>query len=256
MKASLDLKALLMHATNSARQAGAILKQASSEYLKINFQSEKDVKLQADVASEQIIRTYLSEQSQLPIIGEEEGGDASLLDSITPYWVIDPLDGTYNYLREQPFSCVSIGLMLGMEPLLGVIYDFNREILYTGIVGEGIWLNDSPVYPKWAQSTKTACLVTGFPSGRSYSTESLDIFIQRVQAYQKIRMIGSAALALTYVAYGNADIYYEESIRLWDVAAGIALVKAAGGVYTLDRLDSGPFLAVTICAASQMQFLI
>jgi myo-inositol-1(or 4)-monophosphatase len=251
-----NLEKLLIHAEAVARQAGAALKLASKAYLKVNFQSDKDVKLQADVESEAIIRRELSALTGLPIIGEENGGDESLLEQDTLYWVVDPLDGTYNYLRNQPFCCVSIGLMRGKEPILGVIYDFNRDVLYSGIAHQGITLNNEPVQPGWVTEKSTACLITGFPSGRNYATDSLQSFIHQIQSYNKIRMIGSAALALAYVAVGYADMYYEESIRLWDIAAGAALVLAAGGACRIQPAQSEIFLGFNVCAAAREEWLI
>ncbi len=212
-----------------AREAGAFLRKGREAAQKINFEDATDVKLQADMDSEDLIRERLSNGTGLAIIGEEQGGDEGLMEGSEYYWVVDPLDGTYNYLRNQPETCVSIGLMRGKEHVFGVIYDFNSDTLYSGRVGDGLYINGEKHEPRWETDSKKACIMTGFPAGRDYSEESLNDFVLRVQTFKKVRMIGSAALAVAYVAAGRADAYFEESVKLWDVAAGGALVLAAGG---------------------------
>lgn len=246
---------MLLTAKDAAHKAGNIIAEHRSSYLKVNFESVSDVKLQADIESEALIREILNKESGLPIIGEEQGGDESLIHSEDYYWVIDPLDGTYNYLRAMPLTCVSIGLMKGLRPVLGVIHDFNLGETYSAISGQGIYINQKKLQPNWAATAKQACLMTGFPAGRSYSTEALNRFVGRVQQFKKIRMIGSAALALAYVASGRGDIYLEESIRLWDIAAGLALVEAGGGHLQVELVDEKA-LKFNICAAGNKDWLL
>lgn len=241
-------------AIHAAQEAGKILKQGTN-LRQVNMQNSKDVKLQADLESEKLIRQLLSEKTDFPIVGEEEGGDESLPTSDQLYWVVDPLDGTYNYLRDIPLTCVSIGLMCGLEAKLGVIYDFNNDELYTGIVGQGYWFNGKSVQPQWAEKIEYAVLNTGFPAARDYSTEALQEFISNIQRFNKVRMIGSAALAITFVASGRCDAYCEESIRLWDVAAGLALLKASGGSYQITPSSSDQPFAYNIWAAGKKEWL-
>lgn len=249
------LSKYLSTAKDAAHKAGSILGEHRASYLKVNFESTSDVKLQADVESEILIREHLEKKSGLPIIGEEQGGDENLIHGNDYYWVIDPLDGTYNYLRDMPLTCVSIGLMKGLKPVLGVIHDFNLGETYSALSGEGIYINDKKLEPAWAEEAKQACLMTGFPAGRSYSTDALNLFVSRVQRFKKIRMIGSAALALAYVASSRGDIYLEESIRLWDIAAGLALVEAAGGHLQVQLVDAKE-LKFNICAAGKKDWLL
>ena len=116
-----------------------------------------------------------------------------------------------------------------MIPLIGVIYDFNRDELFTGIVGEGAWLNDSPICVSSTENISNAILATGFPVSSDFSQKALYKFVNNITRYQKIRLLGSAALSLAYVSSGRVDIYQENDIKIWDVAAGIAIVRAAGG---------------------------
>jgi myo-inositol-1(or 4)-monophosphatase len=217
-----------------AREAGILLIESRSALSKVNAAVQKDIKLAGDVAAEEQIRAALMSSFEWPVLGEELGGDSGLLASDQYYWVVDPLDGTHNYLREVPLCCVSIALCKGSSPILGVIYDFNRDELFSGWVGHGLYLNGQPWRSRWAESVGQASLQTGFPTGRSYGSEALEAFIGKVQQYKKVRMIGSAALALAWVAAGRFDVYFEEGTKFWDVAAGIALICAAGGYVACD----------------------
>lgn len=250
-----DYKALLSLAERAAREAGEILCRSGGDQRKVRFQDDSDVKLAGDFASEQHIRKLLAAESRYPVVGEEEGGDATLTGRYEPYWVVDPLDGTHNFLRGVPSCCVSIGLMRGETPVLGVIHDFNRHECFSGIVADGFWMNGVSVRPQWASRRALASLQTGFPAGMDKSSETLEGFISQVQQYKKVRMIGSAALALAYVACGRFDVYYESATRLWDVAAGLALIQAAGGVVRMSAHTSSKSLAYDVWAAGRCDLL-
>ena len=238
-----------------AKDAGAYLLKGLERSRQINFQDDRDVKLQADLDSEALIRRELGEKTGLPVIGEEEGGDATLLESNEMYWVVDPLDGTYNYLRNQPDTCVSIGLMKGMQFISGVIYDFNRGELLSGGRGDGFFKNGEKEEVSWPKTIGECCLMTGFPGRGDFSTEALNDFIEKVQRFKKVRMIGSAALALARVASGVADAYFEESICLWDIAAGAALVEGAGGFVRMKPVDGKDGLVFNFWAAGRKEWL-
>ncbi len=214
----------------TALAAGELLRNGASR--KVNASTADDVKMQADVDSETLVREKLK-ITGLPVIGEELGGDPALFDSKELYWVVDPLDGTYNYLRAQPSTCVSLGLMRGPEPVLGVIRDFTSDKTYLGVPGEGTTVNGVRITPRWADTIADACIMTGFPAAADKSGPAMALFIDQVRRYKKIRMIGSAALALAYVGEGVADTYYESGTNLWDVAAGLAIIRASGGHYRL-----------------------
>jgi myo-inositol-1(or 4)-monophosphatase len=217
-------------ALQTAWAAGNLLNHSASRT--VNAETDDDVKMQADVDSETLVREQLK-STGLPIIGEELGGDAELFASNQLYWVVDPLDGTYNYLRNQPCTCVSLGLMRGPEPVLGVIYNFTAQKTYLGIPGDGTYINGKKITPAWVNKIADACIMTGFPAAADKSAPAMEIFMREVSRYKKIRMIGSAALALAYVGEGVADTYYESGTNLWDVAAGLAIIKASGGHYRL-----------------------
>ncbi len=242
-----DLEKLLETAELAARATGTLLREGGDR--SVAFNSATDVKLAADTNSEKLVRERLA-ATGLPIFGEELGGDPALYDSAgTLYWVVDPLDGTFNYQRGQPLTCVSIGLMRGSEPVLGAIYNFNADEMFSGIVGAGVFLNGKKIVPAWASEISQACLMTGFPALADKSPEALAPFIEEVGKFKKIRMIGTAALAVAYVAVGRADVYSEKGTNLWDVAAGMALVKAAGGFIRLEATGKRALNFNLRCAA-------
>lgn len=244
----MDWQGLLKTAEASALEAGTRLKGSESDLREVEYQDRRDVKLRADRESEEMIRRHLGEGSGFPVYGEEQGGDASLRERYEPYWVVDPLDGTYNFLRGSQLCAVSIGLMRGETPLLGVIYDFNTDTLYSGVVADNFTINGQAVHPSWETRIEQAALATGFPSGMDRSPHRMEAFIERIAPFKKVRMVGSAALALAYVAGGIYDVYYEEGIRLWDVAAGLALVQAAGGTIRMSPSPTGKEMAYDIWA--------
>ncbi|HQU08545.1 MAG TPA: inositol monophosphatase family protein, partial [Opitutales bacterium] len=202
----IDLKTVAI-AEQAARLAGDILRQKPDNYRTVKFEDQFDVKLEADMESEKLIRNYFQAHAPYAIIGEEEGGDTHLYEGNEPYWVVDPLDGTYNYTRDWPITCVSIGLMIGKEPVVGVIYDFNTDTMYSALVGDKLRVNSKPWDTRWAGSAAQACLLTGMSAGRDMSPEAISKFIKNVLHFKKVRMLGSAAMSLVYVALGYADVY-------------------------------------------------
>ncbi len=144
-------------------------------------------------------------------------------------WIIDPLDGSLNYSRDIDIYAVSIGLWKNDEPVLGVVYDFLHERMYTGLVGTGAFLNGTPIAVSTIDKKKDSILTTGFPVYTSFDKSSLDGFVSNIQDYKKVRLFGSAAISFVHVAKGSTEAYMENNIAIWDVAAGLAIVMAAGG---------------------------
>ncbi len=250
-----DTMALLELASESARAAGAVLKDSAHQLRNVTFSDSRDVKLAADTEAEKIVRAKLA-ASGLPVYGEELGGDVSVIESGELIWLVDPLDGTFNYLREIPTSAVSIGLLRGIEPVLGVIYDFNTDTLFAGTPHGSMTINgEEQPKPAWADNLDEAALITGFPAGMEKDAASLAAFTTRILPFKKVRMIGSAAMALAMVARGQCDAYFEPSIRLWDVAAGISLVRASGGVVEMRPSANRKTLAYDVWAAGRAGFI-
>ena len=214
-------------AKTAALKAGSLLLNKKNILTKAVFTSRRDIKLEADICSENLIKEIICSKSSYPILAEESGKSQENLDSI--YWVVDPLDGTANYARGLPLCCVSIALMSKKEPLLGVVYDFNSKDLYEGHVKGDAKLNNNLIKVSDINNSSSGILVTGLPNKTDYSDKALLRMVKDFQQWRKVRMIGSAAIASCYVASAKADVYKEFGTYLWDVAAGAAIVNAAGG---------------------------
>ena len=166
------------------------------------------------------------------------------------YWVVDPLDGTFNYSRGTPLCCSSIGLWDRGEPVLGAVYNFYTDELFTGIVGQGAWLNGRPIRVSGVTAVAKASLGTGFPHHQDFGDAPLRGFIRQVQDFKKIRMLGSAALMGVYAACGWLDVYVEDDVWLWDIAGAAAVCRAAGGVVQVRPGKAGRWAREVVCAAS------
>ena len=223
-----DISKDIFLAKKAALKAGELLKNKKKEINEILNSDPKDTKLKADVESENLIKSIISAESTYPILAEESGKSTNDLGDV--FWVIDPLDGTANYNRDIPICCVSIGLVIEMEPILGIIYDFNNDHMYSGDKFSNISkMNDISINVSQKSDKKESILITGLPHNTDYSDSSLNNMIKDMQDWQKIRMIGSAAIAACYIASGKAERYQETGIYLWDIVAGAAIVESAGG---------------------------
>lgn len=222
-----DLRGCLNLAVEIAREASLSISPDSDKSIVINL--ERDVKIEGDLRLNRLIAQRLKEGSPYSVLSEEEGFSQGKPGNKEYRWIVDPLDGSLNFSRDIPFFCISIALWRGDEPLIGVVYDFNHKEMFTGLVGEGAWVNDFPTEVGQVEKKEDAVLCTGFPVGTDFSGPALTGFVRDIQLYKKVRLLGSAALSLVYVACGRADVYHESDIAIWDVAAGIAIVPAAGG---------------------------
>ena len=226
----MNLNELKDLAISAARQAGGFLNLNKLEKKEVYQEEGRDIKLIIDQDTEKLIRSSL-EKTNIPILGEEYGGEISN----ERYWVIDPIDGTANYFRGLNECCVSIALMEGNEALIGVIYNFNNDQMYTAIKDHGAFLNNTKIYVSDVTLKSKASITTGFPA--SETIESSMNFLENLKGWKKVRMFGSAALSCAYVASGKCDYYAEKGVYLWDIAAGICLVKEAGGSVDFKLID-------------------
>ena len=229
-----DLDSCLQIAKSAALLAGDYLKEQQAKNLKILSNKARDLKLQIDIDAEEIIKEHITQKSSLPILAEESGMSGER-DGF--FWVVDPLDGTSNFLRNIPISCVSISLMQGLTPALGAIFDFNNSDLYCAHKESKAYVNDMEISVSSLSLKKESTLVTGIPAKDNYSDDEFKNMISDFQSWKKIRMIGSAAMASVYVASGKAEAYKENGIFLWDIAAGAAIVEAAGGKISISNLQ-------------------
>ena len=229
-----DLDSCLQIAKSAALLAGDYLKEQQAKNLKILSNKARDLKLQIDIDAEEIIKEHINQKSSLPILAEESGKSGDLDEF---FWVVDPLDGTSNFLNNIPISCVSISLMQGLTPVLGAIFDFNNSDLYYAHKESKAYVNNMEISVSSLNLKKESTLVTGIPARDNYSDQEFKDMISDFQSWKKIRMIGSAAMASVYVASGKAEAYKENGIFLWDIAAGAAIVEAAGGKISISNLQ-------------------
>ena len=223
-------------AIQAAKTSGKLLSQDKVALNNKTSSTSKDLKLKADVKSENIIKEIITSNSDYPILAEESGKSNENLGEI--FWVVDPLDGTANYNRGIPICCVSIGLVRNMKPLAGIIYDFNNNDLYVGDnINKIVTLNDKKISVSAINQKKDGILITGLPHGTDYSDEALGKMINDMQSWKKVRMIGSAAMASCYIASGKGDLYQEKGVYFWDIVAGAAIVNAAGGYTKISKMQ-------------------
>ena len=226
----MNLNELKDLAIGAAIKAGEFLNKSKSDEKAVYKDVGRDIKLIIDQDTEKLIRSSL-QTTNIPILGEEYGG----VISEGRYWVIDPIDGTANYFRGLDECCVSIALMEDDEALIGVIFNFNNNQMFTAVKDHGAFLNNAKISVSDITSKNKASITTGFPA--SESIESSMDFLEDLKGWKKVRMFGSAALSCAYVASGKCDYYAEKGVFLWDFAAGICLVKEAGGNITYSLID-------------------
>ena len=217
-------------AVKAARRAGSIITRASEDIgsLTVNDKSYNDFVTEVDLASEkEIIRVLKASYPDHAFLGEETG----LSHQADNIWIIDPLDGTTNFLHGFPQYCISIALEEKGEITQAVIYDPNRNDLFTATKGQGAYLNQRRMRVSNKSKLKESILGTGFPFRDFHHLPVyLKIFEEVVRGTSGVRRPGSAALDLAYVAAGWFDGFFEINLSKWDIAAGGLLVTEAGGI--------------------------
>ena len=230
----------LSAAIAAADAAGKILLDWSSKFT-VTDKGPKNPVTEADLASQASIVTQLS--SQFPehgFAGEEDNLPAELHRPDAEFqWVIDPLDGTVNYIHQLPSYSVSIALLKQGQPVAGVVHDPVMAETYAASLGGGATLNSQPIAASQCELLDRALVVTSLPGNVQPSSPDLQSFLSILFQAQAIRRLGSAALNLCYVAAGRLDAYWAESINLWDVAAGVLILQEAGG--TVRHIDDKHF---------------
>ena len=222
----IDFSRELKIAKKAALEAGNFLRNKKNLNRTISS-TDRDIKLQADIEAEKIIKDIINNDSSFGILAEESGMSSE--KSYKNLWIVDPLDGTANYSRNIPLCCVSVAMLSDTKPVLGVIYDFNNDDLYEGSINTSATLNGHEISVSKTLKSQEGVLITGLPNDTDYSDKAIKEMVKNFQDWRKVRMIGSAALASAYIASGKADLYMENKSYLWDIAAGAAIVNAAGG---------------------------
>jgi myo-inositol-1(or 4)-monophosphatase len=226
-------RAFLDRAVKAARLAGHVVLDNLGRVSKEDIDQKRasDFVTRVDRESEKIIIDTLRKAFPDHHFLAEESFKEPATDAYR--WIIDPLDGTTNYIHQYPVFSLSIALEYKREIILGVVYDPLRKELFTAEKGNGAFLNKRPVKISPLHSLKHALVTTGFPFRNK---ESVDMYLELFKAvFQKIsdlRRAGSAALDLAYLACGRCEGFFEIGLSTWDIAAGDILIREAGGIVT------------------------
>jgi myo-inositol-1(or 4)-monophosphatase len=227
-------------AREAAQRGAAVLEEWRSRFA-VREKGRFDLVTDADLAAQQAIRDSL--HARFPDHGflGEEGPDAKARPDTAapPTWIVDPLDGTTNYVHDFPFYCVSIGLQVAGELVVGVVYDPRHQELFAAAKGHGAWLDRQRLRTSMTASLNEALLATGFPPDMQGQERTLAVWRHLSLRTQSLRRTGSTALNLAYVAAGRFDGYWAFDNHAWDVAAGAVLVREAGGLVT--NIDGSAF---------------
>ena len=225
-------------ATTSAREAGVLLRQHFGKPPEVNELLAHDIKLALDVQTQELItRILLGAFPDHALYGEEgiAGNQASEWQ-----WIVDPIDGTVNYYYGIPHYCVSIALRRAGEIQLGVIYDPQRDEMWQTVRGGPTLLNGSTVRVSDRTDLGEAVVSIGFSKNKTTINAGMALLPKYIERVRKCRLMGSAALDLAYVACGRLDAYIEQSVSLWDVAAGKLLLENAGGTFEMTTRPENP----------------
>ena len=192
----------------------------------------RDLVTEADLVSQEAIASFLGKEfPQHAFLGEEEP-DLHLLEDAETIWVVDPLDGTTNYVHGMNAFAVSIALIDRGQIVAGVVLDPVSNECFSAARKEGAWLNEKPIRVSSCDDINQALIAASFPTQVAPDSLEERQFLGVLRRSQAVRRIGSAALNLAFVAAGRLDGYWASSVKAWDIAAGILLVQEAGGIAT------------------------
>jgi myo-inositol-1(or 4)-monophosphatase len=243
-----------------ARRAGNLAMQYYERREAINIQSKgvQNLVTDADKECEKLIaRAVFEDFPGDCFLGEEAGFQNKGSSTI---WIVDPIDGTSNFIRRIPFWCVSVGIAVDLRPVIGVVYDPVRDELYHSLAGEGAFRNDAAIAVSGVDSLDQAMVGLGF-SYRRPIREHAAAVESCLAAHCEYNRLGSGSLSLAYVADGRLDGYWEGHMNSWDAAGGLALVLEAGGwssdFFAGGGLENGnPILAATPRLAEPLMKLL
>lgn len=238
-----ERKRALASAVRAARAAGKLIRTNLRAAKRVNLTSQFDIKLELDVRSQNLIeRTLSADFPHIALLGEEGvSGDQNAAER----WVVDPIDGTVNFAYGVPHACISIALQernlksrqSEYATVVGVIYNPFCDELWTAIRGQPARLNGQTIRVSQRRRLDECIVTMGFSKSTASLKRTLPYFNQLVPRVRKVRMTGSAALDMAYVASGRFDAYIERGVRLWDIAAGGLLVECAGGEFWREPVD-------------------
>ena len=258
---SLPLQSFLTAATEAAQIGGQELVSRMGT-AKVREKGKRDFVTEADLASQKAIGLHL--QNAFPehrFLGEED--DPALNHSVLPKddtespfcWVVDPLDGTTNYVHQLPSFSVSIGLLYLGQPIVAVVWDPILKDLYQATLGGGATRNGQPISVSNCESIDRAMVIISLAKGVTRADAQVQQLIELLETAGTIRRLGSAALNLCYVASGCSDSYWANNLKVWDVAAGYLIAAEAGAVLKQQSGESVNLLKPDlICCATEKLF--
>ena len=229
----------------AARRGGQVLRDWQGRFTS-REKGARDLVTEADLASQEAIRSVLlGVFPDHDFLGEEDPASQSSTEKAAKFnrkaefrWIVDPLDGTANYVHGLPMFAVSIALEQAGEIIAGTIYDPIAEECFSAAKGEGAFLNGKKMQTSSCTQVDQSLIAVSFAPSVTRDSMEIAWFLEALLACQVVRRMGSAALNLAYLAAGRMDAYLTTSVKIWDVAAGMLLVTEAGGV--LSALDGSP----------------
>ena len=252
MQGSANLNVMI----KAARQAGRSLVKdfREVENLQVSMKGAGDFVSRADIAAENIVKETLMEaRPTYGWLGEEGGGEAGT--DPTRRWIVDPLDGTTNFLHGLPHWAISIALEHKGKIVAGVVYDAAKDEMFFAEKGEGAWLNDTRLRVSGRNKMIESIFATGVPfGGHGDLPATLQDLARLMPTCAGVRRWGSAALDLAYVAAGRYDGFWERRRQAWDIAAGLILVQEAGGLAEAIQADTHLLETGDIVAANEAIF--
>jgi myo-inositol-1(or 4)-monophosphatase len=240
--------------TDAVQKAARSLKRdfGEVENLQVSRKGPANFVTAADRRAEEILRGALEKARPGYGLVMEEAGIVEGSDK-THRWHVDPLDGTTNFLHGIPHFCISVGLEREGQPIAGVIYDPAKDEMFVAERGKGAYLNNRRIRVAARREMEEAVVYCGMPHlGRPAHPRFLTEMAGMMAASAGLRRMGAAALDMAYVACGRADIYWERDLQTWDMAAGIALVREAGGFVTDCDGGAEPLSTLSIACGNEI----
>jgi myo-inositol-1(or 4)-monophosphatase len=249
----------LVIAKDAAVRAGRILDEMLLT-AEVREKGPKDLVTDADVAAQKEIESVLLNAFPThSFVGEESGrdsrsvlheGNADVENELPWTWVVDPLDGTANYVHRLPNFAVSIALVRGETVWVGVVYDPMARELFSAIRGEGAFLNGVPIRSSGCVRMEDALVAVSFPPQVHRGSPEVEQFLNVLEQSQSIRRLGSAALNLCYVGAGRLDAYWANRLQPWDMAAGALIAEEAGAILTSLRGEKTTLWRLEVLASA------
>lgn len=257
-----ELEHLCKETISAVRHVGGFIREAGQDpqQRSVATKERNSFVTDIDVASEKklvaALRKILPEAAFITEEDTVDNGSRELA------WVIDPIDGTTNFMHGVPCYSISVALLQKGEPVVGVVYEITHDECFYAAKGEGAFLNGKPINVSRCEALSDALIATGFPYHDHSKVEALlNIMRDLITGARGLRRFGSAAVDLAYVACGRFDAFYEHTLNIWDVAAGILIVQEAGGTVSDfagrgEYLDNGQVIAAPVLLHPKLMTLV